>query len=127
MIARTKPKPVAFRTGHAIYLAAGGCVLVAAIFMSSYFGTWHLWNPNSSPELELQVDTTDFVQTQIGTLVLRGPGDACRAYRYDNLTSETFPASGPCEITAQIDRRIMGEPAGATRQLESVSKYFTQH
>ncbi|HUC47933.1 MAG TPA: hypothetical protein VMA30_01005 [Xanthobacteraceae bacterium] len=127
MIARTKAKQSAFRTSQGMYLAAGGCLLIAAIFISSYFGTWHSWHPYSSSDLELQVDTTDFVQTQIGTLVLRGPGDACRAYKYDNLTSETLPASGPCEITAQIDRRIMGEPAGASRQLESVSRYFTQH
>jgi hypothetical protein len=125
MIARTKPKQATFRTGQGIYLAAGGCLLIAVIFMSSYFGPWHSWHLNSSSEL--QIDTTDFVQTQIGTLVLRGPGDACRAYKYDNITSETFPASGPCEITAQIDRRIMGESPGASRQLESVSKYFSPH
>ncbi len=106
-------------------MAAGGCLLIAVIVVSSYFGPWHSWRPNASSGLE--IDTTDFVRTQIGTLVLRGPGDTCRAYTYDNLTSETFPASGPCEITAQIDRRIMGEPAGGSRQLESVSKYFLKH
>ena len=125
MIARTKPKPHMSRTSQGFFLAAGGCLLIAVIVMSSYFGPWHSWRPNSSSGLE--IDTTDFVRTQVGTLVLRGPGDACRAYRYDNLTGETFPASGPCEITAQIDRRIMGEPGGDTRQLESVSKYFLRH
>lgn len=125
MIARTKSKQATLRTGQGMFLAAGGCLLVAVIVMSSYFGTWHSWHPNSPSELE--VDTTDFVQTQIGTLVLRGPGDACRAYKYDNNTSETFPASGPCEITAQIDRSIIGESGGASRQLESVSKYFLRH
>jgi hypothetical protein len=125
MIARKKTKQAVSRTGQGMFLAAGGGLLIAVIFMSSYFGPWRLWNPSSSSEL--QIDTTDFVRTQIGMLVLRGPGDACRAYKYDNLTSETIPASGPCEITAQIDRRIMGESPGGSRQLESVSKYFSQH
>jgi hypothetical protein len=125
MIARTKPNQAALRTGQWILLAACGCLLIAAIFMSRYVGVWNLWHPNSAPELES--DSTEFVQTQIGMLVLHGPAGQCRAYKYDNKTSETFPASGPCEITAQIDRSIMGESGGASRQLESVSKYFSQH
>jgi hypothetical protein len=125
MITRTKPSHAALKTGQGSFLAAGGCLLVAVIFMSSYFGPWHSWRPGSSPDLES--DTTEFAQTQIGMLVLRGPGGACRAYKYDNTTSETFPASGPCAITAQIDRSIIGESGDGSRQLESVSKYFSQH
>ena len=104
-------------------LAACGCLLVATIFVSRYFGVWNLWHPNSA----LESNDSEFIRAQIGMLVLHGPGDACRAYKYDNITSETLPTSGPCEITAQIDRRIIGEPGGGSRQLESVSKYFSQH
>lgn len=125
MIARTKPKQATLRTQQGILLAACGCLLIATIFVSRYFGSWHLWHPNSA--LELESDDSEFAQTQTGMLVLHGPGDACRAYKYNNITSETFPASGPCEITAQIDRRIMGESAGGSRQLESLSKYFSRH
>jgi hypothetical protein len=126
MIARTKkPKQAAFRAHQGIFLASGGCLLVAVIVVSSYFGPWHSWHPNSPSEL--QIDTSEFIQTQMGLLVLRGPAGQCRAYKYDNKTSETYPASGPCEITAQIDRNIIGESGGASRQLESVSKYFSQH
>ncbi len=125
MIARTKPKPATFRTKQGILLAACGCLLVAAIFMSRYFGSWHSWHPNSS-SLELESSDSEFAQTQIGMLVLRGPDDRCRAYKYDNKTSETFPASAPCEITAQINRNF-GESGGSSRQLEALSKYFSQH
>jgi hypothetical protein len=125
MIARTKPKQTTFGAKQGILLAACGCLLIAIIFMSRYFGSWHLWHPNSAPELES--NDSEFIQTRIGMLVLHGPGEACRAYKYDNITSETFPASGPCEITAQIDRRIMGEPAGGSRQFEALSKYFRPH
>ena len=104
-------------------LAGCGCLLIAAIFLSGYAGVWNLGHPNSA----LESKDSEFMRTQIGMLVLHGPGDACRAYKYDNITSETLPASGPCEITAQIDRRIIGEPAGGSRQLESVSKYFSKH
>jgi hypothetical protein len=124
MIARKKqPKPATFKTKHGMLLAGCGCLLIAAIFLSRFAGVWNLWRPNSS----LESNDSEFIRTQIGMLVLHGPGDACRAYKYDNITSETLPASGPCEITAQIDRRIIGEPAGGSRQLESVSKYFSQH
>jgi len=123
MIARTKQ--ATFRTKQGILLTACGCLLITTIFVSRYVGSWHLWRPNSS--LEMESGDSEFAQTRIGMLVLHGPGTRCRAYRYDNLTSETLPASGPCETTAQIDRNIMGEPAGGSRQLESVSKYFTQH
>jgi hypothetical protein len=125
MIARKKPKQPPFGIKQGILLAACGCLLIATILVSRHFGSWHLWNPNSA--LQLESSDSEFIQTQIGMLVLHGPGDACRAYKYDNLTSETFPASGPCEITAQIDRRIMGEPAGGPRQFEALSKYFKAH
>src|SRR5215469_9851928 len=116
MTARKKPKQATLKSKQVILLAACGGLLIATIFVSGYFGSWHLGNPNSS--LQLESNDSEFVQTQVGMLVLHGPGDACRAYKYDNLTSETFPASGPCEITAQVDRRIMGEPTGGSRQLE---------
>lgn len=123
MIARRKPKQTTFGTKQGVLLAGCGCLLIATIFLSRHFGVWSLWHPNSP----LESNDSEFIRTQIGMLVLHGPGDACRAYKYDNVTSETFPASGPCEITAQIDRRIIGEPAGGSRQLESVSKYFSKH
>jgi hypothetical protein len=122
-VTRAKPKQTTFGAKQGALLAACGCLLIATIFVSRYFGVWDLWHPNSS----LESSDSDFIKTQIGMLVLHGPGDACRAYKYDNITSETLPASGPCEITAQIDRRIIGEPAGGSRQFESVSKYFSKH
>jgi hypothetical protein len=123
MIARTKQ--ATFRTKQGVLLTACGCLLIAIIFVSRYVGSWHLGRADSA--FEMESGDSEFAQTQIGVLVLHGPGARCRAYKYDNMTSETLPASGPCETTAQNDRRIMGEPAGGSRQLESVSKYFTQH
>ena len=123
MIAQTKPKLPVFGPRQGLLLAACGCVLIAIIVASRYVGVWDLWHPNS----ELESNNSEFTRTQIGMLVLHGPGDACRAYKYDNITSEILPTSGPCEITAQVDRRIIGEPASGSRQLESVSKYFTHH
>jgi hypothetical protein len=123
MIAQVKPKQATLRTSQGILLAACGCLFIAAIFMSRHYGHWNLWHPNTPSESES--GDAEFVQTQIGMFVLKGPAGQCRAYKYDNKTSETFPTSGPCAITAQRDEDT-GETGGASRQLQAVSKYFSQ-
>jgi len=124
MIARTKQTTL--RTSHGALLTACGCLLIAAIFVSRYFGQWHSWHPNSPWDME--ASDSEFVQTRIGLLVLKGPAGQCRAYRYDNMTGEAFPASEPCQLTAQLEleRSIVGGPGGSPRQLEALSKYFSQ-
>lgn len=84
MIAQTKPKLPVFGPRQGLLLAACGCVLIAIIVASRYVGVWDLWHPNS----ELESNNSEFTRTQIGMLVLHGPGDACRAYKYDNITSK---------------------------------------
>jgi hypothetical protein len=123
MIARAKPKQAALRTSQGLFLTACGCLLITAIFMSRYYGQWNLWHPNAPSEAESS--DAEFVQTQIGMFVLRGPAGQCRAYKYDNKTSETFPTSGPCAITAQLDQDS-NESGGSSRQLQALSKYFSQ-
>jgi hypothetical protein len=122
MIARAKPKQTTPRTSQGIFFTACGCFLIATIVMSRYYGQWQLWHPNSLSESESK--DAEFIQTQIGTLVLKGPTGQCRAYKYDNKTSETIPTSGPCVITVQHDDN---ESGGSSRQLQALSKYFKQH
>jgi hypothetical protein len=126
MMARTKQRQATLRTNQGILLTGCGCLLIAAIFMSRHFGQWHSWHPASPWDTE--ASDSEFTRTQIGLLVLRGPAGQCRAYKYDNLTGEAFPASEPCQLTAQLEleHRIIGDSGGSPRQLEALSKYFSQ-
>jgi hypothetical protein len=121
--AKAKPQQATLRISQGILLTVCGCFLIAAIFMSRYYGQWQLWHPNSLSESESK--DAEFIQTQIGMLVLKGPAGQCRAYKYDNNTSETIPTSEPCVIAVQRDQDD-SESGPSSRQLQALSKYFSQ-
>jgi hypothetical protein len=120
LIAQATPKHYNLRSGQWLVLAVCACLSLSIILLARSLYHWRAAPWASSYQLES--DDAEFVQTRIGTYVLRGPdpGD-CRGYRYDNLTGEAFPDSTPCRRDMQPGNSIIESDPG---RLDALRRSF---